>query len=254
MARGVTILSPHRDDAVFSLALCLSIWSRLNIPLRVMNFFTVSSYAPKLSVQSAAEISFIRQREDRRALARIASQIEVIDKSLLDAPIRLNINEKAVCNPETRALLTCDQIECVAQQMKPLRRDSLVIAPLALADHVDHLAVRAAALRCALRRDLAFYEDLPYATWTSPHMLQARVTDTEYETGIRLRHEVIRMQHALRRKRQLVAAYQSQLTPEEGSAIARWVEQYGGGERIWVPANSSAWMRLLERSHAALRE
>lgn len=254
MFRAIVVLSPHRDDAVFSAFLCLSRWSRLGIRLYVINFFTVSAYGPRAHATDAEEVSRVRRREDRKALTRITPSIRILDTDMLDAPIRLSVSERAVCSPETRSLLSDDDVERVAQRTKALSRNSLVLAPLALGDHVDHLAVHAAAIRSAAPQRIAFYEDLPYATWTSTDRLKARVSETERELTNRLKPVIVRASHAVWRKRQAVAIYHSQISREEGTAVARWAAEYGGGERLWVPAHSRFWRSLLERSNVALFE
>jgi LmbE family N-acetylglucosaminyl deacetylase len=254
MLREITFLSPHRDDAVFSAFLCLSRWSRIDIQLRVINFFTISSYAPQIFSVDTNAVSFIRAREDRKALLRAGGCIHIIDCDLLDAPIRLKIGAQAISKPETHSLLTDDQIEIVARRIRPFARDSLFLAPLTLGDHVDHIAVRAAAVRCIAPHRIACCEDLPYATWTPKDALEAHVADVECATGTRLKPIVVRSQHALWRKRRAAALYKSQATREDATAIARWTAEYGGGERIWAPAHSRAWRAVLETSNAAVFE
>ena len=254
MPAEITFLSPHRDDAVFSAFLSLSRWSRIDIRLRVINFFTISSYAPQISSVDTGTVSFIRAREDREALLRTGPCIHVIDCNLLDAPIRLKISAQAISKPETRSLLTDEQIEIVARHIRPFARDSLFLVPLALGDHVDHAAVRAAALRCIAPHRIACYEDLPYATWTPKDALEAHVADVECAARSRLKPIIVRSQHAVWRKRRAAAIYQSQITPGEAAGIARWAAEYGGGERIWAPAHGHAWRAVLETGNGAVFE
>jgi LmbE family N-acetylglucosaminyl deacetylase len=250
--RRITILSPHLDDAVFSAFFYLSRWSRLAIQLRVMNFFTISCYAPQMPVRDTSAVSFTRAWEDRQALLQISPHIQVINCKLFDAPIRLSIRPGAISAPETRTLLTDDQIETVAKKIRDVARNSLLLAPLAIGDHIDHLAVRLAVTRCIVARRIAFYEDLPYATWTPKRDIEAHVADVEHATKSRLRPVIVRSQHAIWRKRRVASIYKSQITREEGAVIARWAAEYGGGERSWAPANSSAWRAILERSDSAV--
>ena len=244
----VSILSPHRDDAAFSLALSIARWSKLDTRLRVVNFFTLSAYAPRAACASIRCISTMRAREDRKALAFISPRIEIVDRHFRDAPIRLNIAASAVCSTETRSLLTTNLIESVASEITTFARGSVVLAPLGLGDHVDHLAVRTAAIRSVPSHRLAFYEDLPYATWTSHRDLAVRVAQTGLESGCRLKPAVIRAPRAIWQKRRSVARYQSQITRDEGTSIARWAAEYGSGERIWLPALSRPWCSLVGRT------
>ncbi len=96
----VTVLSPHRDDAAFSLCLALSRWPELNVPVTVVNFFTISGYAPHSASTEIADVSSLREREDQEALASIHPAIHVESLDLLDAPLRFNISAAAISAPE----------------------------------------------------------------------------------------------------------------------------------------------------------
>jgi LmbE family N-acetylglucosaminyl deacetylase len=244
----VSILSPHRDDAAFSLALFITRCSQLNTRIRVVNFFTLSAYGPHAACDGMQCVSYMRAREDRKALTLISPSIEIVDGNFLDAPIRLNIPASAVCRAGTHSLLTTALIETVASEIKTLTRGSLVLAPLGLGNHVDHLAARAAAVRSVPPQRLAFYEDLPYATSTPANDLADRVKQTGHESGCRLKPVLLRAPCAVWRKRRIVARYESQITRDEATSIARWAAQYGGGERIWIPAVSRAWRLLVGRT------
>lgn len=241
----ISILSPHRDDAAFSLSLCLSRLSRTGIRVRVINFFTISAYGPHAACSGVRCVSSIRAKEDRKALALAGLGPAILDLDLADAPIRLNVSATAVCRPDTQSLLTADLIQAISSKIGAFTRNGLVLAPLGLGNHVDHLAVHAAAIRSAPFHHLALYEDLPYATWTSASDLADRVARTEQEMGCRLKPVVVRDSRAIWRKRRIVTRYQSQVTREEGTSIARWAAEYGGGERMWVPAASRLWRSLI---------
>lgn len=235
----VTVLSPHRDDAAFSLFVCLAKWSALRIELRVINFFTESAWAPRAGATHANGVTNIRKREDRHVLSRISSNIRVLDRGFLDAPVRLGITTSQVFEPQTAAFITDDLLD----QLSPSVRSSgagLTLAPLCLGDHVDHLAVREAAVRSHRRATLGFYEDLPYALCTSEKCLRERVKDVERKIGRRLKPVIVRAQAACQ-KRGVISGYGSQITATDAAAIAEWSRHYGGGERIWIPAHSSRW-------------
>jgi len=125
--------------------------------------------------------------------------------------------------------------------------DGIVLAPLGLGDHLDHLTVRQAALRATRGKRLAFYEDLPYASWTSEPCIVQRVRNIETENGAALRPAVLRRQRSSLTKLHLAARYQSQITKEEAVKISRFSAKYRGGERIWIPKQSGRWLRVLRR-------
>lgn len=242
--RWLTILSPHRDDAVFSLFICLAKWSvSPSVKLKVLNFFTESAYAPYASASDASSVSGIRKREDLRALASIDRSIQVTDRNLLDAPLRLEIAPSGVCNTEARAMISEALIEQLTKNLGRGRVD-LAISPLGLGDHVDHIAVRRAAVRAIAPAHLAFYEDLPYATWTPENVLREHVSQVEEAIRIKLKPVIIRDRMLAKLKQRAVAQYRSQIDWQDASMIASWSRHYEGGERIWKPRRSARWTAL----------
>lgn len=241
---ALTILSPHRDDAVFSLSIGLLRWSSLKMRIRVLNVFTISSYAPRIDVADRNVVSSVRKREDRRALRAISPDIAVLSCDFLDAPLRLNITVDSVCKPQCWASIRGD-LEAVARCIKDYFRKGLVLAPLGLGDHVDHLLVKDAATSIGLNHNLGFYEDLPYAEWTSETALFERVRSIEGSTRTKLEPAVIRTPDATQIKQMIVKKYQSQITPEQGLHISRFAERYKRGERIWMPRAAREWKYLV---------
>ena len=246
---GVTILSPHRDDAVFSLYLSMLQWAECGVSVRVLNFFTESSYGPRLATRDRAAVSDARRQEDRRALATVSvGSVNERSCRLLDAPLRPPIDFGAVCRPETASLLTREFIQNLSDIIEGSFRRGFVLAPLALGDHVDHVAVRQAAIAVGDGRRLGFYEDLPYATWTSEKHLNELVNSIQYLTKTKLAAHVHRRPRDVQAKRRAAAMYRSQISFEEARAIARHTLKYRGGERIWIPTNSRYLMVLEGRS------
>ncbi len=244
----ITVLSPHLDDAAFSLYLSLREWQRPDISLAVLNFFTVSAYAPRASSTGAEAVSLIRKTEDRRVLSRIGRGIRVRACDLLDAPLRLGLKSEAVCRPDTQVLASRSEPELAALIRKHAGSD-LVIAPLGLGGHVDHLAVHHAAIASVSPPHLAFYEDLPYAIWTLEAVLSQRIREAEAGTQVRLRPAIVRREHGVWRKQHVIAQYRSQISPEQAASIARFAARYESGERLWIPRYGKAWM-LLTKNHA----
>lgn len=241
--RSLTVLSPHRDDAVFSLYLALRSWQQSPHRITILNFFTQSSYAPRVSDKEAAVISNIRKTEDRKTLAKIGRNIQILDCHLLDAPLRLGIEVAAACRPETSPDARC--VTEIAAYIRNLARNDLLLAPLSLGGHVDHRAVNEAAIASASKKSrLAFYEDLPYATWTPQDTLRKQVHAMEAITGIQLRPVIVRQRGEVRRKQYAAACYQSQITLQEAITIARFSLRYGGGERLWIPKRGESWALL----------
>ena len=243
----LTILSPHRDDAAFSLSVALLQWCRQPVKLRVVNFFSKSEYGPRALPVQRSTISESRKREDHSALGLIDPGIRITTFGLLDAPLRFGVSASAVCRPETADLQGVDEIQYLASQIRKYFVHGLVLAPLALGGHVDHLAVNQAALASCRNHQLGFYEDLPYATWTPEASLRERVSFAEERARVTLKSYVIGSHdRAMPKKLRVISRYRTQISREEGVAIARFAFKYGGGERIWIPSHSTRWRPLVQ--------
>ena len=239
---GLTVLSPHCDDAVFDLYLCLSKWARVFSPLNVVTFFSISEYAPHVPRASRSDISVRRRREDRRALRTISTVACLRYLNLLDAPLRLNIAAAEICSRETAALLTSEDIQRLGISVRRYCGFGGVLCPLGLGGHVDHLAVKYAASNEIKPGRLAFYEDLPYSLWTSESELIECVANTQERARVKLRPAFIRATKSRRwAKFQAARIYQSQVDSSEAKAIADFSARYGGAERIWIPTQSAFW-------------
>jgi hypothetical protein len=252
----LTIVSPHRDDVPFSLYLSLSRWRSLRLKLNVATVFTVSSYAPRATIRGSdfedvtSTATAIRKREDRRIFTLIDKTIRLQDLYLLDAPLRLGISADAVCRPQTGSIESRREAEMLSRRFRKYFLRGLVLAPLALGDHIDHLTVRAAAVRTSFPHKLGFYEDLPYATWVSEESLREAVSYAEHNTGMPLKGVLVRRKGCIFRKRSIVSRYQSQISRDEAAAIARFAVKYGGGERIWIPKHCRSWRSLIRETYA----
>jgi hypothetical protein len=147
---GVTLLSPHLDDAV------LSCWHVLSGPdeVDVVNVFAgIPNGRPAEAVwdrltgaRDSAQRMRDRLEEDRGALARAGRA--AVSLPLLDAQYRGDDPSPPV-------------LDALAGR---LARGTVVYAPAALSTHVDHRLVRDAGL--ALRRrgfEVRLYADLPHA-------------------------------------------------------------------------------------------
>src|SRR5277367_7138539 len=108
----ILILSPHRDDAAFSLSLAITNWLTARHSVTLLNVFTRSRYAPYSDaafVHENDELSYVsamRLREDEHFLRRITetlpkglkNNLHMVDLNLKDAPIRLRIPLEELSN------------------------------------------------------------------------------------------------------------------------------------------------------------
>jgi len=251
----ILILSPHRDDAAFSLSIAITNWLESRHTVTILNVFTRSRYAPYSDAAFVHEndqlsyVSAMRLREDEHFLRRITetlprglkSNLHMVDLNLKDAPIRLRIpleelSDNAV-NPADPAF---EKIrKALTKQSEAAAMEALVL-PAALGKHIDHLTAREAAMPLTTTIPAAFYEDLPYAT-THP----STATDLESlresaeQRNDPLSPVLYQIESGVERKRKLILGYASQIDDEAGTLISNFATRYNGGERLWV---NQSWL------------
>lgn len=165
MSRRAVAVSPHLDDAVFSAGASLAALAAQGWDVRVVTAFTASVPAPTgfaLACQTdkglAADVDYmgLRRAEDAEALRRLG----------LPAPVHLAFAEAPHRGYASAAELFAgaraddDIAPALAEVLAPeLEGVELVLAPLGLGNHVDHLQVLAALGT----RPVVRWHDAPYA-------------------------------------------------------------------------------------------
>ena len=230
----VVILSPHRDDAAFSCGLLILALARAGIDTLVANVCTRSDYAPYLDTSEAdrtLQVTAERAAEDMHftgaaaALSGVTDPIRWIDLQWEDAPLRLGIPTRQVLQ---RAALQSEVFK-LALALGNLPQAEILLAPLALGDHMDHRLVRSAAMQ-AFGHQVILYEDLPYA---------CRMTSTERSASL------IASVPPNRRgwsppaadeagmKRRLAMCYPSQIAPGVAEEMELYATELGNRERFY---------------------
>jgi LmbE family N-acetylglucosaminyl deacetylase len=228
---SLTVLSPHQDDAGLSLAMTIRAAARLGGRVRIVNCFTVSTFAPHSEARTAAEVGAIRGSEDREFAAKVGGAIEILDLGLEDAPIRLG------CRVEQVRRMRVGRFERAeartVAELVAKAADATVLAPLGLGRHIDHLIAREAGIRLAREgRSVVFYEDLPYAAELRECCVLRAADAVARRLGSRFRGAVVRDEEAAARKRFAIESYRSQLSRPQFDSVIRYGARMGG-ERIW---------------------
>jgi LmbE family N-acetylglucosaminyl deacetylase len=246
----ILILSPHRDDAAFSLSISIANWLNARHTVTLLNVFTRSRYAPYSDaafVHENDELSYVtamRLREDELFVRRIKeslpkglkNNLHMVDLNLKDATIRLRIPLEELSNTQVNpADPSIDKIRKALTKQSEAGMMEAMVLPAALGNDVDHRTVRDAALPLATDIPRAFYEDLPYAA-THP---DAAADLDALQTASAARNEPVspalyQIESAVERKRKLVFNYASQIDDEAGDLIANFAANYNGGERLWA--------------------
>jgi LmbE family N-acetylglucosaminyl deacetylase len=260
---NILILSPHRDDAAFSLALAIETWLTAGHTVTLLNVFTRSLHAPFSDADFIHEndrlsyVSAMRLREDELFLQRLTQplsrtqkqHLHMVDLNLKDAPIRLRIPDDALydtpVNSEDPAI---EKIRKALTRQSELGTLEALVLPAALGDHVDHLTVREAALPLTATQPSAFYEDLPYA---ASHPSVAADLDALQNAAAKISEPLTPILYPTKspdadekdekaaaeriaRKRRLALGYASQIDEEAATLIANFATRYHAAERLWA--------------------
>lgn len=228
----VVAISPHLDDAAFSVGGLLAAHARAGARVTIVTCFTGNVAQPtgfalacQLDKGLAPEVDYmaLRRAEDAAACAVIGA--EAIHLPLLEAPHRGYASapelfaarrEDEVMLPTLTAALT-DQIAVLAPDV--------LLGPLAIGDHVDHWLVRDALVE--ISDALLLWEDWPYL-----NRAQSRPTDAPA-----IEHVLSPEDRAARIR--MCAAYTSQLPFQFGSETAMEAAVNAvRAERLYAPPNA----------------
>jgi LmbE family N-acetylglucosaminyl deacetylase len=167
----VIFLSPHLDDAVLSAAGLLSELrgraSRLVVTIACEHPTTPEGKAAR--VRRGHSRPSERRREDREAMRDLDCHylhLGFADCVFRRSPITGELiyktarNKFTIAGPDDRAYV--EELFLVLRRICYPTRRSLVVAPLGIGFHVDHLICAQVALRIVPVAHLLFYEDVPY--------------------------------------------------------------------------------------------
>ena len=129
------------------------------------------------------------------------------------------------------------------------RSRRMMLLPLALGGHADHVIVREACSRLDGDQFNLYYEDLPYAEGLS---------DVEIRRGVdsfdpQLEPHIFNIQSSIDRKIENLKLYKTQVGKEETDRVVRYANRVGGGlgacERLWCRRTpDESWARRFFRS------
>jgi LmbE family N-acetylglucosaminyl deacetylase len=239
----IVVVSPHRDDAAFSLSLAIGAWLERGHAVEVVNCFTRSEHAPFSDVSSVhandrmTYVTAVRAKEDeswRKQFGAGAKRLSLKDLNVKDGPLRMH------CALEELTSVAVNPVDkAMTKIQKAMEGAGAVVLPLALGEHVDHRTARAAAAMAAGSAVLcAFYEDLPYAL----EMAEEEIAQAALGAGAGLAPvfagESQEVEAAIKRKRRQALCYDSQIEDATAERMAAFCAQYGGRERLW---GNSAW-------------
>lgn len=186
-------------------------------------------------------MSAMREKEDKVFVRRVPGA-GLIDLRLKDAPLRFRCGVDEVFR---RALDEADPaIAKIASALEKRVRSEdaeLLLLPLGLGSHIDHITARHAAMPFALPLACGFYEDLPYASREGADKeIDDACRNLEERYGWHLRSLLARDGlDAELKKRKLCQIYCSQVDDATINTMAAFSLRYEG-ERIWANSRLSA--------------
>ncbi|MBT3187861.1 MAG: hypothetical protein HN736_00885 [Anaerolineae bacterium] len=209
-------LSPHLDDAIFSCGgiifeqrkagISVEIWNWMSgIPSADMPLsYLARSVHAEWGLASAKEVLDCRLAEDHLAVKRVDASSRYFD--FLDCIYR---HDKLSSPLYTDDIFVPPHkaddalVPQIAKRMQEnLHPDDVVVCPLTIGNHPDHVIVRRAAEE--MGRPLLYYADIPYALWY-PEQLAEITEDVEAEI-----YSV--SEEGLRVWQEAASAYATQLT------------------------------------------
>ncbi|MFB7358260.1 PIG-L deacetylase family protein [Streptomyces gardneri] len=218
------VLSPHLDDAVLSCGALLG-WAGRRAPVTIATLFTEAApppytlsarqYLKRTGTGDAEELFAARRAEDRHVLELLdvrSRHIGLVDGLFRRLPrpragterLARLLPELAHVYPTYRLHLArgrvserdADTLHAVGETVEallPARSGGLVLAPLGVGGHADHVLVRTAAELSGRR--VVYYSDFPYnqhavadPAFTGRHRLVAR----DWERGLDRKAELVR--------------------------------------------------------------
>ena len=225
---NILVLSPHRDDAAFSLALTLSSWLRAGHTVTLLNAFTRSLDAPFSDADFLHEndrlsyVSAMRKKEDEAFLRQLPG-LTLVDANIKDGPLRLH------CYPEVIYDIPLDPNDgALVKIRKSLTRhlaqpNPAFVLPLGLGNHIDHRVAREAAQAIVADLPCAFYEDLPDAFRLPETPTQPNLTPIYTQSP-----------NPLAWKRKAILLYNSQIQEDTADQILDHARAHHDSERLWA--------------------
>ncbi|MEV6612981.1 PIG-L family deacetylase [Streptomyces sp. NPDC051051] len=249
-SRALICLSPHPDDAQLALGALLARFGG-----RVVDVFSHETWTRRPYYRSRPALaSRLLLEEERVACGVLGVELTVLGQ--VDAADRAAWREGYFLEPhavDTARAAEPELFERVTAELAAeVAGDHLVLVPLAVGGHVDHVLTRQAALELIAgktleRERVAFYEDMPYSLFADAPAEAGRLTVGPGPTGP-VPLLVPASEAAVRTKQESLWPYRLQVLEAVSKRIVRHGRQFGTpgwAERLWVlPESAEAFGEL----------
>jgi LmbE family N-acetylglucosaminyl deacetylase len=149
----IIILSPHIDDAAFGLTLTIEKFITNKVPVTIINCFTVTRWTGVFVSRDIEVVSRLRKEEDAEYNKLFNSQINIVNLDLLDAPLR---NGYIFQNQPFQQ----NELELIEDLRKLLEHhvlNGILLCPLAIGNHIDHVICREAGCKALQKIPCYFF-------------------------------------------------------------------------------------------------
>jgi LmbE family N-acetylglucosaminyl deacetylase len=228
----ILVISPHFDDAAFSLAATLKLLAAAECPVRIINCFTMTEFAPFLQAAGVVSVTGLRREEEAHFAAMLGRWASSVALDFVDAPGRTGLGVRGIFLRHSVPADTEATIEKLVADLEEPQADVPVLAPLAVGGHIDHYISRQAAIAKYSGFPIAFYEDLPYAARNPGNDIEAAAERTARALGTPLRPIIVNWTGSSAWKERCCSLYASQISEEGIQRIVGYLERIQG-ERLW---------------------
>lgn len=165
------LVAPHADDIAYSIGGSLILDSFVK-PILMTTIFTNSNCSRHIKIKDNVTISRERILED----IEFANKLGIKYQSLhfYDAPLRGILDIYSIVDPVSDPIF--QQVYVALSKLIKSYHCELIVSPMGIGNHVDHIIVRDACRKIARENNLQiiFYEDLCYAYHMTPTQITAK--------------------------------------------------------------------------------
>ncbi len=228
----IVVISPHFDDAAFSLAATLKLFAVARCPVRIINCFTLTQFAPFLQTPGVVSVTGLRREEEASFAAMLGGSASSVALDFVDAPGRTGLGVRGIFLRHCVPADTATAIQDLVADLDEPQANVPVLAPLAVGGHIDHYISRQAAIAKYSGFPIAFYEDLPYAAANRANDIADSVERSSHALGRPLRPFIVSWMGSSAWKEQCCSLYASQISEDGIQKIVGYMERIKG-ERLW---------------------
>lgn len=228
----ILLLSPHSDDAALSVGGLIQKPAFRN-SIHILTLFGRSNYTRAGGFQDNWQtVSKRRKREDTAFAARVGVELTYLD--FPEAALRPDFRNRIFLDDATARAPIPRKLRSLALNVIDRVKPALLLAPLGIGGHFDHMIARDLARSIAGRRAIAvtYYEDLFYACYVSNRQILAHII--AFDPSLRPTYVSIKTQ--LKSKVNNLTLYRSQLGNDALQVIERYATHWKGrcaSERLW---------------------